>query len=229
MANAQPDKRYDLSRYLTAALQNRPDSPLVSAGNDTETDSYMLAHSVLDIDPKAYDDQAVTDFIRHAQAVALDVVSMINNTDSDTMALMPADAAPMMDDSNLSCAQGLYLIGLMHYLSPYQVLDILKLSKICPAIWAKNGSTAYKEALDAIKSMKAEQLESIVLQNALDNPAAGPERMFAIKAWMPKYRDNAPMPSAPSISIRITIDGQEIDQNAGKRIYDLDDTEQNQS
>ena len=224
--NTQPDKRYDLSRYLVAALQNRPDSPLVSTGDETETDSYMLAQSVLDIDPESYDDQAETDFIIHARSVCLDVVSIVNQSDSDSLALAPLSAsAPVIPDDNLSCAQGLYLIGLMHGLSPYRILDILKLSKICPALWSKNGSKAYKEALDAVKQMKAEQLESIVLQNALDNPAAGPERMFAVKAWIPKYRDNAPLPAAPSISIRITIDGQEIDQTAGKRVYDLDDTD----
>ena len=220
----KPDKRYDLSRYLAAALVNRQDTPMISTGDETETDSYMLAQSVMDIDPDAYDNQSEHDFIAHAQAVALDVITMVTAGESDHF-LAPA-SQPDDIDSKLTCAQGLYLIGLVHGLLPFKILDILKISRICPALWGKTGSTAYKESLRAIKEMQAEQAEALILENAVNNPSAGLDRMFVIKAFKPEYRDNAPLPSAPAVAISITIDGQPIDQSASRRIYEVDNTQE---
>ena len=223
MSKAKPEKKYDLSRYLAGALLNRPDAPLVSTGGETDTDNYMVAQSVLLIDPNQFEDVAERDYIKHAHDVCNDVVRLVSATDSDMLVSAPA-TDPADADNQLTCAQGLYLIGLMHGLSPFRILDILKLSKMCPALWGKMGSTAYKEALEAVKMTMAEQLESIVLQNAMNNPSAAIERMFAIKAWMPKYRDNAPLPSAPAVTIRISIDGEEISQDYGKRILEIEPT-----
>jgi hypothetical protein len=74
--------------------------------------------------------------------------------------------------------------------------------------------------------MNAEQLESMVMSQALNNPNANIERMFAVKAWIPRYRDNAPLPAAPSVVIRVTIDGQPIDTGIGRRIIDVTEDQQ---
>jgi hypothetical protein len=221
----KPDKRYDLSKYLQAALVNRPDTPMISTGDETETDSYMLAQSVMDIDPETYDNQSEHDFICHAQTVALDVIKMVSAGESDHY-LAPASQPAEDVDEKLTCAQGLYLIGLVHGLTPFKILDILKISRICPALWGKTGSTAYKESLQAIKTMQAEQAEALMLENAVNNPSAGLDRMFVVKAFKPEYRDNAPLPSAPAVAISITIDGQPIDQSASRRIYEVDDNQE---
>lgn len=220
----KPDKRYDLSKYLAAALINRPDTPLISTGDETETDSYMLAQSVMDIDPDAFDNQGEHDFIRHAQSVAVDVIKLFTADEHADKYLVPSGQPDDADDENLTCAQGLYLIGLTHGLTPFRILDILKVSRICPALWSKTGSTAYKESLRAIKEMQAEQAEALILENAVNNPSAGLDRMFVIKAWKPEYRDNAPLPAAPAVAISITIDGHPIDQSASRRVYEIDNT-----
>jgi hypothetical protein len=221
----KPDKRYDLSRYLAAALVNRPDTPMISTGDETETDSYMLAQSVMDIDPDAYDNQSEHDFIAHAQAVSVDVIKLFTADEHADKFLVPASQSDDPEDSKLTCAQGLYLIGLVHGLMPFRILDILKISRICPALWGKTGSTAYKESLQAIKSMQAEQAEALILENAVNNPSAGLDRMFVVKAYKPEYRDNAPLPSAAAVAISITIDGQPIDQSASRRIYEVEDSQ----
>jgi hypothetical protein len=222
----KPDKRYDLSRYLVAALVNRPDTPMISTGDETETDSYMLAQSVMDIDPDAYDNQSEHDFIDHAQAVAADVIKLCSAGEHADKYLAPVSPTSDDEENKLTCAQGLYLIGLTHGLTPYRVLDMLKISRMCPAMWSRKGSTAYKESLRAIKEMQAEQAEALILENAVNNPSAGLDRMFVIKAFKPEYRDNAPLPSAPAVAISITIDGQPIDQSASRRIYEVDDSQE---
>jgi len=222
----KPDKRYDLSRFLAAALVNRPDTPMISTGDETETDSYMLAQSIMDIDPEAYDNQEEHDFISHAQAVAADVIKLFTADEHADKYLSPVNQSADTDDEKLTCAQGLYLIGLTHGLTPFRILDILKISRICPALWGKTGSTAYKESLRAIKEMQAEQAEALILENAVNNPSAGLDRMFVIKAFKPEYRDNAPLPSAPAVAISITIDGQPIDQSASRRIYEVENNQE---
>ena len=53
---------------------------------------------------------------------------------------------------------------------------------------------------------RREELESVVWFNAMHDPKASIERMFALKARKAEYRDNAPAPAPARLDLRITLD-----------------------
>jgi len=227
---AKPDKRYDLSRYINNALTATQNGALSSA-MDTDNDNYLFAQSVrdLEIEPLTEEQekfpalveshQKLCKWLTHAKNICEDVISIVSFSDSTDLMILPDDnAAP---EVKMSLPQSLYLLGLMYQLRPFDILDRLHLAKISPAIWSKSNNKVYLENLEAIKQSKAEQLESIVMEQALNNPTANIERMFALKAWMPAYRDNAPTPAAPAVILRVTLEGVEIDTTAGRRVIDV--------
>jgi len=221
---AKPDKRYDLSRYINNALTATQNGALSSA-MDTDNDNYLFAQTVLDLEPTdRFDeepDPKVIKWLSHAKAICADVIKIVSGSDSTDLMILPDDnEAP---EVKMSLPQSLYLLGLMYQLRPFDILDRLHLAKISPAIWSRSNNKVYLENLEAIKQSKAEQLESIVMEQALNNPAASIERMFALKAWMPAYRDNAPTPAAPAVILRVTLEGVEIDTTAGRRVIDITD------
>jgi len=219
---AKPDKRYDLSKYISNALTKPINGSILSTDTDTDNDNYLFAQSVMDMDsPEATDNnQNLIKWISHAKSICNDVIKLTSSAEDDY--LVP-DSGETEQKDKISLAQTLYLLGLMYQLKPFDVLDTLKLAKISPAIWAKSTSQVYKNNLDAIKQMNAEQLEAVVMDQALNNPNANIERMFTLKAWIPKYKDNAPAAAAPSVVIRISLDGDQIDTSMGRRAIDITD------
>lgn len=220
---AKPDKRYDLSRYINNALSVSNHGGMISGDSDSDNDNYLLAQSVMDLEIIEDDpDPNLVKWLSHAKTICSDVIKLMSSDSSDIM--LVSDGSPV--EVKMSLAQTLYLLGLMYQLKPFEILDRLHLAKICPALWAKSNNKVYSDNLEAIKTMNAEQLESMVMSQALNNPNANIERMFAVKAWIPRYRDNAPLPAAPSVVIRVTIDGQPIDTGIGRRVIDVTDDQQ---
>jgi hypothetical protein len=218
---AKPDKRYDLSRYINNALSISTQGGMISGDSDTDNDNYLLAQSVMDLEPTGLFDQEpdpnLVKWLSHAKMICGDVIKLMSD-DSDSLMIV-SDDSPV--EVKMSLAQTLYLLGLMYQLKPFEILDRLHLAKICPALWAKSNNKVYSENLEAVKMMNAEQVEAMVTAQALNNPNANIERMFFTKAWIARYRDNAPLPAAPSVVIRVTIDGQPIDTGIGRRLIDI--------
>lgn len=221
---AKPDKQYDLSRYIRNSLAASSNSGMISSDMDTDTDNYLFAQSVMDIEiTDESPDPNLLKWISHARSISQDVINIVSS--ESTALALPSDPADT-DNGRISLAQSLYLLGLMYQLKPFDILDRLKLAKICPALWAKSKNKTYLDNLDAIKLMNAEQLEAIVISEAMKNPSANIERMFAVKAWIPRYRDNAPMPAAPAVVLRVSIEGQLIDTGTGRRPIDITEDSQ---
>ncbi len=221
---ATQNKKYDLSKYISAALSTNRQGQTLSNEHDTDTDNYLLAQRVLDLQI-ANDDEVVMQYVDHAQAIASDVIRIVSaNEDSDTTALTVLSGPDSdIEDGKISLGQSLYLLGLMYGLQPFTVLDMLQLSHICPAIWAKSKNKLYDQYLDLIKTMQAEQLEAIVMDQAMQDKNTL-ERMFALKARKPEYRDNAPPPASASVTIKVTVDGDYLDSSLGRReAIELDD------
>jgi len=98
-----------------------------------------------------------------------------------------------------------------------EIIDALDISKSDIVIWSKT-SPLFKACIDIIKDGQAELLEAVTWDNALSGDSkTSIERMFALKARKPEYRDNAAMPAPTLISLRVTLEGQDIDTTASYR------------
>lgn len=107
-------------------------------------------------------------------------------------------------DLVLSPQAYLYLLMIDNDLTPAIACKVLRISKSQPILWA-NDNKLYKAILEAIKQAQAEQLEAEIWQSP-----QGIERMFALKARKPEYRDNAPPPAPAHITLNVTIDEREL-------------------
>ena len=99
----------------------------------------------------------------------------------------------------------------------------IRLSEI--VIWKRN-SRLFEICMDILKEAEAEQAESVLWSNATQ--AANPDsisRMFALKARKPEYRENAPAQGDTVVNVRISVEGQEFNTEAGIKIVSESDIE----
>lgn len=104
-----------------------------------------------------------------------------------------------------------------------EIASGLGLGRAVIAVWAESDDL-YKACLDFIKDIETADAEQITWRNAIENPNANIERMFALKARKPEYRDNAQLPSSQSVNLRISLDGLPFDTSANlKPVLELED------
>ena len=168
---------------------------------------------------KPYDMQAVNDTVADILDSAL---HGLESEDIDKLYLVLQDikdyqtidavqsATKGLDSVSISPAMFIYLYLIDCDVRPLVACKALRISRSQAVIWQKDNKL-FSAVLDAIKAGQAEELEASVWHNAMTNVDADKERIFALKARKPEYRDNAPEPTAPAVSIRITVDNAEID------------------
>ena len=77
------------------------------------------------------------------------------------------------------------------------------------AIWQESDDL-YKACIAFIKSIETDDAEQITWRNAINDNTATSERMFALRARKPEYRDNAQIPEANTINLYVGIEGKDI-------------------
>lgn len=88
--------------------------------------------------------------------------------------------------------------------------EVQGLTTVQHVAWKKCNSL-YAKAYDMIKQAQAEEVEDVVWQNALNPDTRNSiERMFALKSRKAEYKDNAIPQGDTNVSIRITLEGEEI-------------------
>lgn len=106
----------------------------------------------------------------------------------------------------------IYLYSRFNGLSHYETVAFENLAPIEFQIWDK--IPEFQSIISAVKASEANMLESVVWKNALDNPSASIERMFALKSRKQEYKDNGQAPAQSVTNVRISIDGQDFDVSA---------------
>lgn len=91
-------------------------------------------------------------------------------------------------------------------------MNMAKAMPVSIMIWQKDAE--FSSVLAQIKQAEAMMLEARVWDEALNNPKASIERMFALKSRMAEYKDNAPPQGQTITNVRISIDGQDYDASA---------------
>ena len=120
------------------------------------------------------------------------------------------DSDKSLQAVTLSPAMYIYLYLIDNDFAPSVACKTLKLSKSQPVIWSKSNKL-FQATMAAIKAGQAEELESVVWFNAMHDPKASIERMFALKSRKAEYRDNAPAPAPARLDLRITLDKTDLD------------------
>ena len=181
---------------------------------DTGPDDSQISTDVLPYDMQAVNDLTASILDSALHGVDQESINQLYLVLQDIAAYQTIDAVQGSVDGlqgvTLSPAMFVYLYLIDCDLSPLVACKAIKLSKSQPIIWKKENKL-FSAVLDAIKAGQAEELESVVWQNARFNPAAERERMFALKARKPEYRDNAPTPTPGNVSVRITLNNTPID------------------
>jgi hypothetical protein len=187
--------------------------------NNPKPDPEPEQEMSISTDIAAYDIQAVNDLATSILDSALrgleqeDInelyIALQDMADYQTINAVQASTIGL-EGVTLSPAMYIYLYLIDSDLSPVVACKALKISKSQAVVWTKENKL-FAAVMSAIKAGQAEELESVVWYNARYNPAAEKERMFALKARKPEYRDNAPPPSPGRIDVRITIDNADID------------------
>ena len=77
------------------------------------------------------------------------------------------------------------------------------------AIWQESDDL-YRACIDFVKDIETADAEQVTWRNAIENPNANIERMFALKARKPEYRDNSQLPTSNEVNLYIGIDGANV-------------------
>lgn len=103
-----------------------------------------------------------------------------------------------------------YIDGIMNGKSPKEMREKVGISKITPYLWKKQ-SKLFAETLDLIEQMQADDLESSMWAEALSDEASNPiVKMFLLKGRKPLYRENAAPPTSNTVSVHVTVAGEEF-------------------
>lgn len=111
----------------------------------------------------------------------------------------------------LSLEQVQYLNMLINGIEMEDACRALKISIAQPILWEKenDGESLFKYCSDAIMEIGASRVEKKMWNKIMQDPESckGNLLMFGMKAFMEKYRDNAPVTNVP-VQVNISIDGQ---------------------
>jgi hypothetical protein len=127
---------------------------------------------------------------------------------------------------DLTSQQVQYLNMRMDGLSTKQVCKSLQLDPALPMLWEEESekNSLYYCCLTALETLKAKDLEDIVLEKAMtDNDwRRDTVRMFALKRFMPEYRENSPSVTS-AVQVNISVANQPFEVvTETKEISDVD-------
>lgn len=120
----------------------------------------------------------------------------------------------------------------LEYINRYDNSDNTTMADVCAdmgirkstVIMWQRSNKLFNACIELIKQTEAEQAESCLWSGATDiNSKDSISRMFALKARKPEYRDNAIIPAANVVSIRVTIDSKDFDTSASMKVINEND------
>lgn len=110
----------------------------------------------------------------------------------------------------LSLVQVQYLNMRMAGITAKDACKALSIGAMTPMLWEEESGkdSLYAKCMDAFKTMQARQAEDMIWDATINDgsPKRDILRMFAMKARMPEYRENASNVTAP-VLVNITVDG----------------------
>lgn len=114
------------------------------------------------------------------------------------------------NEYELTDMQKEYLQGLMQGQKPKDLCAQLGLSRVQSYLWKKQ-SKLFAETLDLVEQMQADDLESSMWSEALSDEPSNPiVKMFLLKARKTNYRENAAPPTSNTVSVHVTVAGEEF-------------------
>jgi len=138
----------------------------------------------------------------------------LSNEKSLLLQLVQVDY-PEIEEINLSEQACQYLVARMAGADHPAAMRKAKAMPISIMIWQKDPE--FMSIYNQIKQAEAMMLESVVWDQAMNNPKASIERMFALKSRMSEYKDNAVATGQTVTNVRISIDGQDFDVSASMK------------
>lgn len=122
----------------------------------------------------------------------------------------PGFKPPETNEYELTDMQKEYLQGLMQGDTPKELCKMLGLSRIQPYLWKKNWKL-FADTLELVEQMQADDLESSMWAEALSDEPSNPiVKMFLLKARKTNYRENAAPPTSNTVSVHVTVAGEEF-------------------
>ena len=122
---------------------------------------------------------------------------------------------PEIQEINMSEQACNYLVSRMMGNDHPKAMSDAKAMPIAIMLWQKDPE--FMSIYNQIKQAEAMMLESVVWDQAMNNPKASIERMFALKSRMSEYKDNAVATGQTVTNVRISIDGQDFDVSASMK------------
>lgn len=197
---------FDLGDYMPDDNNNIPAAPAEADSSDLALPSPVCLPAVQTAVANILDSALTGLDAEEVQALYL----VLQDIDGYATVQAVYDSDKSLQAVTLSPAMFIYLYLIDNDFAPSVACKTLKLSKSQPIIWSKSNKL-FQATMAAIKAGQAEELESVVWFNAMHDPKASIERMFALKARKAEYRDNAPAPAPARLDLRITLDKTDLD------------------
>lgn len=139
----------------------------------------------------------------------LRVSDLANDLIAYTVVNSPSYVPPTDNQYELDDMQKQYLQGLIDGKQPKDMCKELGLSRIQHYLWAKK-CRLFAETVELIQKMQADDLESSMWKEALVEGSNPIPKMFLLKGFKDRYRDNAAPPAVNAVNIHVSVGGQEF-------------------
>lgn len=116
----------------------------------------------------------------------------------------------------LSDAQVRYINMIASGISWTEACAMIGISRATPFLWLEESDKdgTYRQCLELVKEIEANELENNVWQEALNNPKSTILKMFALKARKDEYKDNATPSTNLETNIYVKIGEKDYDVRA---------------
>lgn len=140
-----------------------------------------------------------------------EIQSIVNDLVAYTVLNSP-DYVPdpeLVAQNTLTDMQQEFIQGLIQGKTPKELCELLGIARIQPYLWTKK-SKLFSDALDIIKKMQADDLESHLWAKSIEENANPIMQMFLLKAKKQEYKDNAPPSEQGTVNIKISVGEQQF-------------------
>jgi hypothetical protein len=138
--------------------------------------------------------------------------------------LLSGNSSEIIEIDDITDVQKQYIRLVARGVDSETACDEIGIDRFYPSLWRETADKTgvYMQCMELLDRSNIKKLEQIIIKEAISNPKSAILRMFTMKAWDDKYKDNALPMTAVQTNIHVTLDGVPYSVNATIKDVEVD-------